>query len=216
MLADPQAWASLRVTFTFAALWLPVTLIVPFLVALMLNSPKLRGVEPVPRPDLPALRRAVRGRRAHLAEHAAAGTGWLTRPARARLANPPDWLQRSDLDLPGPGAHRHLGHRRRRDHQSGGPPGRPDRAVRRGQDRRRRLVGTDAPRDPADDVAGDLLFADARHGRGDAVLPRAVRAQERHRASRAARPCSSTCTSTRASSPSSACPTARRSPGCCS
>ena len=43
MLADPQVWASLRVTFTFAALWLPVTMIVPFMVAVMLNSPRLRG-----------------------------------------------------------------------------------------------------------------------------------------------------------------------------
>src|SRR3954463_8341399 len=43
LLADPQVWASLRVTLTFAALWLPVTMIVPLVVALMLNSPSLRG-----------------------------------------------------------------------------------------------------------------------------------------------------------------------------
>ena len=43
MLGDAQVWASLRVTFTFAAIWLPVTLIVPFLVAVMLNSASLRG-----------------------------------------------------------------------------------------------------------------------------------------------------------------------------
>ena len=43
MLNDAQVWASLRVTFTFALLWLPVTLIVPFVVALMINSPSLRG-----------------------------------------------------------------------------------------------------------------------------------------------------------------------------
>jgi multiple sugar transport system permease protein len=43
ILADAQVWASLRVTFTFALIWLPVTLIVPFVVAVMLNSPSLRG-----------------------------------------------------------------------------------------------------------------------------------------------------------------------------
>ena len=43
MLEDRPVWASLGVTFTFAALWLPVTLIVPFVVALMLNSSRLRG-----------------------------------------------------------------------------------------------------------------------------------------------------------------------------
>src|SRR4026208_77845 len=30
MLADAQVWASLRVTFSFALIWLPVTMIVPF------------------------------------------------------------------------------------------------------------------------------------------------------------------------------------------
>jgi multiple sugar transport system permease protein len=43
ILADAQVWASLRVTFSFALIWLPVTLMVPFVVALMLNSPSLRG-----------------------------------------------------------------------------------------------------------------------------------------------------------------------------
>jgi multiple sugar transport system permease protein len=43
ILADAQVWASLRVTFSFALVWLPVTMMVPFVVALMLNSPSLRG-----------------------------------------------------------------------------------------------------------------------------------------------------------------------------
>ena len=43
LLADPQVWASLRVTFTFAALWLPMIIIVPLLVALILNSQHLRA-----------------------------------------------------------------------------------------------------------------------------------------------------------------------------
>jgi ABC-type sugar transport system permease subunit len=40
---DPQVWASLLVTLKFAAVWLPVSLIVPFLVALGLNSKHLLG-----------------------------------------------------------------------------------------------------------------------------------------------------------------------------
>jgi ABC-type sugar transport system permease subunit len=40
---DPQVWSSLAVTFKFAAVWLPLSLIVPFAIALGLNSRHLRG-----------------------------------------------------------------------------------------------------------------------------------------------------------------------------
>jgi multiple sugar transport system permease protein len=40
---DPGVWSSLLVTFKFAAVWLPVSLIVPFAVALGLNSRHLQG-----------------------------------------------------------------------------------------------------------------------------------------------------------------------------
>jgi ABC-type sugar transport system permease subunit len=40
---DPQVWSSLLVTLKFAAVWLPVSLIVPFFIALGLNSRYLRG-----------------------------------------------------------------------------------------------------------------------------------------------------------------------------
>jgi multiple sugar transport system permease protein len=43
LLSDSQTWQSLAVTFKFAAIQLPVTLIVPFVVAMMLNSSHLRG-----------------------------------------------------------------------------------------------------------------------------------------------------------------------------
>jgi ABC-type sugar transport system permease subunit len=43
LLRDSQTWQSLGVTFKFAAIQLPVSLIVPFAVALMLNSSHLRG-----------------------------------------------------------------------------------------------------------------------------------------------------------------------------
>jgi multiple sugar transport system permease protein len=40
---DPQVWQSLSVTLRFAVLWLPVALVVPFVLALALNSRYLRG-----------------------------------------------------------------------------------------------------------------------------------------------------------------------------
>ncbi len=43
MLGDRQTWESLAVTFKFALFWLPVTIVTPFAVALVLNSPSLRG-----------------------------------------------------------------------------------------------------------------------------------------------------------------------------
>ena len=43
LIADPQTWDSLRITLTFALLQLPIAVLVPFAVALMLNSRSLRG-----------------------------------------------------------------------------------------------------------------------------------------------------------------------------
>lgn len=43
LLSDSQTWHSLGVTLKFAAIQLPVTLVVPFAVALLLNSSHLRG-----------------------------------------------------------------------------------------------------------------------------------------------------------------------------
>jgi ABC-type sugar transport system permease subunit len=40
---DQRVWASLSVTFRFALLWLPIAMVVPFLVALGLNSKRIRG-----------------------------------------------------------------------------------------------------------------------------------------------------------------------------
>src|SRR5215211_7377519 len=40
---DGQVWSSLFVTLKFAAIWLPVSLVVPFAVALGLNSRYLRA-----------------------------------------------------------------------------------------------------------------------------------------------------------------------------
>jgi multiple sugar transport system permease protein len=41
LLADERVWSALRVTFSFAALQLPIAVIVPFLIALLLNSRRL-------------------------------------------------------------------------------------------------------------------------------------------------------------------------------
>jgi ABC-type sugar transport system permease subunit len=43
LLRDPQVWDSLGVTFRFAILWLPVSIVVPFVLALGLNSKYVRG-----------------------------------------------------------------------------------------------------------------------------------------------------------------------------
>jgi multiple sugar transport system permease protein len=43
LVTDKQTWASLGVTFRFAVLWLPFTVIAPLATALLLNSPRLRG-----------------------------------------------------------------------------------------------------------------------------------------------------------------------------
>ncbi len=43
MLGDQHVWDSLGVTLRFAALWLPISIIVPFVVALGLNSKWIRG-----------------------------------------------------------------------------------------------------------------------------------------------------------------------------
>jgi ABC-type sugar transport system permease subunit len=43
MLGDQQVWDSLGVTLRFALLWLPISIIVPFAVALLLNSRWVRG-----------------------------------------------------------------------------------------------------------------------------------------------------------------------------
>ncbi len=103
MLSDPRAWEALRVTLRFAAIALPVGLILPFALAMLLNSRSLRGSRyfqalffmPYIIPFVAALFAwgSMLNPRA----------GWLNgilelvRHQRPRLA------QRSELDLPGAG-----------------------------------------------------------------------------------------------------------------
>lgn len=43
LISDPRTWDALLVTFKFAAVALPIGLLLPFSIALLLNSPSLRG-----------------------------------------------------------------------------------------------------------------------------------------------------------------------------
>ena len=70
----------------------------------------------LPGPVLPAVRRAVRGRRVHLAGHAQPGHRLgQRRPRGDRRLEPARLARGPGLDLPGPRDHRALGHRRRDD-----------------------------------------------------------------------------------------------------
>ena len=94
LLADPQAWESLAVTFRFALFNLPVAVVIPFVVALMLNSRYLRGAALFRVAwFLPYVIPFVSGIliwRAMLNIE----TGWVNLALHAiGIANPPNWLQ---------------------------------------------------------------------------------------------------------------------------
>ena len=125
--------------------------------ALLVNNPKLLGQRSAPGARLhagpdPARRQHARVDR--LPEHR---DGLAERDPRPASGSRTGLDQQRDLDLPGAVAHRPVGHRQLHAHQHRRPAVRPDRAVRRGADRRRRGLG-DLPQDhdPAD-VAGAAL-----------------------------------------------------------
>jgi multiple sugar transport system permease protein len=101
MLADPQTWQSLGVTFRFAAFNLPIAIVIPFVVALVLNSRYLRGVGifrtlffmPFVIPFVSGL----------LAWQGMLNleTGWVNEFLRLiGIQNPPNWLQDQALIYP--------------------------------------------------------------------------------------------------------------------
>jgi ABC-type sugar transport system permease subunit len=101
MLADPQTWQSLGVTFRFAAFNLPIAIVIPFVVALVLNSRYLRGVGifrtlffmPYVIPFVSGL----------LAWQGMLNleTGWVNEFLRLiGIQNPPNWLQDQALIYP--------------------------------------------------------------------------------------------------------------------
>ena len=94
LINDKQTWESLAVTFRFAAFNLPIAIIIPFVVALVLNSRYLRGAAifrilfflPYVIPFVSGL--LVWSSMLNLE------TGWLNLVLKAiGIANPPNWLQ---------------------------------------------------------------------------------------------------------------------------
>ena len=137
---DGQVWESLGVTFKFAALWLPVIVIVPFVARAGAQQPSHVRARALMRTlfFLPYVVPFVAGV-LDLETRCSAETGWINDSLRfLGWSDPPDWLFDTTFDLPGPRAHGHLGHRCRDDHQSR----RPARASRRSSTRRR---GSTAP-----------------------------------------------------------------------
>ncbi|HEX2625403.1 MAG TPA: sugar ABC transporter permease [Candidatus Limnocylindrales bacterium] len=89
---DGQVWESLSVTLRFALLWLPVSIIVPFLVALGLNSKLLKGAA-IMRSlfFLPYVVPFVAG--VLVWEQMLSDTGWLNGALRlVGVTDPPSWL----------------------------------------------------------------------------------------------------------------------------
>src|SRR5215213_1286143 len=102
LLSDPGVANSLKVTFVFAAFYLPVTMIAPFLVALLLNSPRLRGASLfrilIFLPYVVPLVAGVLIWEGMLL----ADTGWVNEFLRmVGWSNPPDWLQDPTWIYPG-------------------------------------------------------------------------------------------------------------------
>jgi ABC-type sugar transport system permease subunit len=101
MLGDHQTWESLAVTFRFAAFNLPIAIVIPFAVALVLNSPYLRAVG-IFRTlfFLPYVIPFVSG---VLAWQGMLNleTGWVNEALRMLgVQNPPNWLQDTTLIYP--------------------------------------------------------------------------------------------------------------------
>jgi len=102
LLTDPDVFNSLKVTFVFAAIWLPVTIAAPFFLAVLLNSPRLRGSSffriliflPY---VVPVVAGILIWQSMLLAD-----TGWVNGFLRAiGWSNPPDWLQDPTWIYPG-------------------------------------------------------------------------------------------------------------------
>ena len=179
--ADAQAWDSLWVTLRFAVLWLPVVVILPLAIALLLNSSSMRGSAMFRVLFfLPYVVPFVAG--VLIWQTMLGETGWINGGLSLMgVSDPPSWLNDTTwihpalviMGLWGIGAGIIV--------NTGGAAGNPHGALRRGEDRRGRLVGAAALRDPADDVAGHLLHTHPRSRRGDAVLPRPPSHQQRDR-----------------------------------
>jgi multiple sugar transport system permease protein len=98
---DQQVWSSLLVTLKFGAIWLPVSIIAPFLLALGLNSRLLRGASAMRTLFFaPYIVPFVAG--CLIWQQMLGTTGWLNETLRfLGWANPPDWLYDSTWIYPG-------------------------------------------------------------------------------------------------------------------
>ena len=98
---DPQVWASLFVTFKFAAVWLPVSLIVPFAIALGLNSRHLRAAGAMRTLFFaPYVVPFVAG--CLIWNQVLGSGGWINEGLQLLgWANPPDWLYDETWIYPG-------------------------------------------------------------------------------------------------------------------
>lgn len=98
---DPQVLGSLAVTFKFAAVWLPVSLIVPFLIALGLNSRYVRGAGAMRTLFFaPYVVPFVAG--ALIWNQMLGSGGWFNEGLRfLGWQNPPDWLYDETWIYPG-------------------------------------------------------------------------------------------------------------------
>ena len=130
LLKDPQVWDSLGITFKFAALALPVAVILPLLVALLLHSRHLFGSGgfrvlfflPYVVPFVAGV--FIWGGMLN------PSTGWINLALAGHRRRQATALARgSRVGLPGPGAHRGLGHRRRDDRLPRRAQGDPDRPL---------------------------------------------------------------------------------------
>ena len=210
---DELFWKSLTVTTYYTLGAVPLTLLVGFVVAMLVNQ-GVRGLVAVAHDLLPAdagagggqrgavdldLQPGLRAAQLHPAQGGLPTSNWIySETERGAVADPDEHLglRQHDGDLPGRAA------------------GRAAPAVRGGRDRRRRDVGAVPARHAADDDADDLLQPGHRRDRHVPGVQPGLhhdpgRPEQRHR-------CSTSTTSTRRRSPRARWATPARSPGCCS
>lgn len=97
---DTRVWESLSVTFRFALLWLPVSMVAPFVIALGLNSKRIRGAG-IMRSlfFMPYVVPFVAG--VLIWNQMFAPTGWINNVARfLGWSDPPQWLFDSTFIYP--------------------------------------------------------------------------------------------------------------------
>ena len=141
MATDPNVLTSVLVTFKFAAVVVPLTMIASLGFAVLLNSPRLFGRNILRTlVYMPIQIPLVAGTLVWIG-FLNPETGWMNAILEFFGIPGPDWLNSTTWIYPGPVAHRPVGDRQLHAHQHRRPPVGPDRDVRGGADRRRREHG---------------------------------------------------------------------------